>query len=71
MAKFPGGTPGRWDRIAVEIGRTVAEVSLSYLGSSAQKLDNTLALSNSTVQQLWLEGKDLITTKKILAVCTI
>jgi len=27
MAKFPGGTPGRWDRIAIDIGRTVAEVS--------------------------------------------
>lgn len=33
MAKFPGGTPGRWDRIAVEIGRTVAEVSIHEIPS--------------------------------------
>jgi len=27
MAKFPGGTPGRWDRIAHDIGRTAKEVT--------------------------------------------
>eukprot|EP00112_Aurelia_sp_Birch-Aquarium-sp1_P024809 Seg80.2 transcript_id=Seg80.2/GoldUCD/mRNA.D3Y31 product="DnaJ subfamily C member 1" protein_id=Seg80.2/GoldUCD/D3Y31 len=27
MGKFPGGTPGRWDRIALEVGRTVQEVT--------------------------------------------
>lgn len=26
MGKFPGGTPGRWDRIAHELGRSPAEV---------------------------------------------
>ena len=26
MVKFPGGLPGRWDRIALEVGRTVSEV---------------------------------------------
>ncbi|XP_051984027.1 dnaJ homolog subfamily C member 1-like [Xyrauchen texanus] len=27
MAKFPGGTPGRWEKIAHEIGRSVTEVT--------------------------------------------
>ena len=27
MIKFPGGTPNRWEKIAVEIGRSVEEVS--------------------------------------------
>ena len=29
MIKFPGGTPNRWEKIAVEIGRSVDEVSQS------------------------------------------
>uniref|UniRef100_A0A3B4E0N6 DnaJ homolog subfamily C member 1 n=1 Tax=Pygocentrus nattereri TaxID=42514 RepID=A0A3B4E0N6_PYGNA len=27
MAKFPGGTPGRWEKIAHELGRSVTEVT--------------------------------------------
>lgn len=27
MVKFPGGTPGRWEKIAHELGRSVADVS--------------------------------------------
>ncbi|KAK1790144.1 hypothetical protein P4O66_014066 [Electrophorus voltai] len=27
MAKFPGGTPGRWEKIAHELGRSVADVT--------------------------------------------
>lgn len=27
MVKFPGGTPGRWERIALELNRSVAEVT--------------------------------------------
>ena len=27
MSKFPGGTPGRWERIAHELGRRADEVS--------------------------------------------
>ncbi|XP_034468757.1 dnaJ homolog subfamily C member 1 [Hippoglossus hippoglossus] len=27
MVKFPGGTPGRWDKIAHELGRSVSEVT--------------------------------------------
>ncbi|XP_023262732.1 dnaJ homolog subfamily C member 1-like [Seriola lalandi dorsalis] len=28
MVKFPGGTPGRWEKIAHELGRSVSDVSL-------------------------------------------
>lgn len=28
MVKFPGGTPGRWEKIAHELGRSVTDVSL-------------------------------------------
>ncbi|NWX98480.1 DNJC1 protein, partial [Nothoprocta ornata] len=28
MVKFPGGTPGRWEKIAHDLGRSVADVSL-------------------------------------------
>lgn len=27
MVKFPGGTPGRWEKIAHELGRSVTDVS--------------------------------------------
>ncbi|XP_047445883.1 dnaJ homolog subfamily C member 1 [Mugil cephalus] len=27
MVKFPGGTPGRWDKISLELGRSVADVT--------------------------------------------
>ena len=27
MAKFPGGTPGRWERIGHELGRRAVEVN--------------------------------------------
>ncbi|KAI3374712.1 hypothetical protein L3Q82_021024 [Scortum barcoo] len=32
MVKFPGGTPGRWEKIAQELGRSVTDVSLFKLG---------------------------------------
>ncbi|XP_010147812.1 PREDICTED: dnaJ homolog subfamily C member 1-like, partial [Eurypyga helias] len=28
MVKFPGGTPGRWEKIAHELGRSVADVTM-------------------------------------------
>lgn len=34
MVKFPGGTPGRWEKIAHELGRSVSEVSLIKLVSN-------------------------------------
>ncbi|GAB5573335.1 dnaJ homolog subfamily C member 1 isoform X1 [Prionailurus iriomotensis] len=40
MVKFPGGTPGRWEKIAHELGRSVTDrmVRLSELKSTAQNL---------------------------------
>lgn len=29
MVKFPGGMPGRWEKIAHELGRSVSDVSLT------------------------------------------
>lgn len=31
MVKFPGGTPGRWEKIAHELGRSVTDVSQLHL----------------------------------------
>lgn len=28
MVKFPGGSPGRWEKIAQELGRSVTDVSM-------------------------------------------
>ena len=28
MVKFPGGSPGRWEKIAHELGRSVTDVSV-------------------------------------------
>lgn len=36
MVKFPGGTPGRWEKIAHELGRSVTDVSQSELVQSEQ-----------------------------------
>lgn len=36
MVKFPGGTPGRWEKIAHELGRSVTDVSQSKLIPSGQ-----------------------------------
>lgn len=36
MVKFPGGTPGRWEKIAHELGRSVTDVSQSELVPSGQ-----------------------------------
>ena len=46
MAKFPGGTPGRWERIAEQMSRTVYEVTkmsskaLDRLALRAQEIQN-------------------------------
>ena len=34
MVKFPGGSPGRWEKIAHELGRSVTDVSLFQLVGS-------------------------------------
>ena len=28
MVKYPGGTPGRWEKVACDMGRSVKDVSL-------------------------------------------
>ncbi|NXA44721.1 DNJC1 protein, partial [Nothocercus julius] len=47
MVKFPGGTPGRWEKIAHELGRSVADVSSPgfALLSTAIFLTGTIRLS--------------------------
>lgn len=58
MAKFPGGTPGRWDRIAHELGRSAEEVT-----KKVKSMKESLA-SNIIVKS----GGDTVVTKKKLAV---
>ncbi|XP_065057507.1 dnaJ homolog subfamily C member 1-like [Rhopilema esculentum] len=49
MAKFPGGTPGRWDRIAHQIGRTVQEVTKKVKEMKTSLCDSgTIASGNQT-----------------------
>ncbi|XP_029444579.1 dnaJ homolog subfamily C member 1 isoform X2 [Rhinatrema bivittatum] len=56
MVKFPGGTPGRWEKIAHELGRSVADVT-----TKAKQIKDTVTCSpgiirlselKSTVQNL-------------------
>lgn len=47
MVKFPGGTPGRWEKIAHELGRSVADVS---------HLDLHCTLSDKTDQDRQCKG---------------
>ncbi|RLW11468.1 hypothetical protein DV515_00001449 [Chloebia gouldiae] len=48
MVKFPGGTPGRWEKIAHELGRSVADVS---------------ALRFALFKRIMIEGIDKVTLK--------
>lgn len=43
MVKFPGGTPGRWEKIAHELGRSVTDVSQSELVPSGQDYAHILS----------------------------
>lgn len=36
MVKFPGGTPGRWEKIVHELGRSVSDVSVFGLHSAVK-----------------------------------
>lgn len=40
MVKFPGGTPGRWERIAHELNRSVAEVTTKVKQVKEQVIHN-------------------------------
>jgi len=61
MAKFPGGTPGRWDRIAHELGRsssnvikTVKNLKVSYTSNLAMGGGDKLSLK--TKREANVEG---------------
>jgi len=58
MGKFPGGTPGRWDRIALELGRRSDEITKKV------KEMKTALVANVTTNT----GGDQVVTKKKLAV---
>ncbi|KAM9308123.1 dnaJ homolog subfamily C member 1 [Gastrophryne carolinensis] len=45
MVKFPGGTPGRWEKIAHELGRSVADVT-----TKAKQLKDNVSYSPGTVR---------------------
>lgn len=45
MVKFPGGTPGRWEKIAQDLGRSVTDVKIFKFYFSNQ----TYTDSNCTV----------------------
>ncbi|KAF0046386.1 hypothetical protein F2P81_000019 [Scophthalmus maximus] len=45
MVKFPGGTPGRWDKIAHELGRSVSDVTTKV----KQVKDNVSHTSGSAI----------------------
>ncbi|KAM4706295.1 dnaJ homolog subfamily C member 1 [Rhinophrynus dorsalis] len=45
MVKFPGGTPGRWEKIAHELGRSVADVT-----TKARQLKDSVSYSSGTVR---------------------
>ncbi|XP_078510908.1 dnaJ homolog subfamily C member 1 [Lissotriton helveticus] len=45
MMKFPGGTPGRWEKIAHELGRSVADVT-----SKAKQMKDSVTVPSGTVR---------------------
>ncbi|MGH0140429.1 UNVERIFIED_CONTAM: hypothetical protein FKN15_015973 [Acipenser sinensis] len=45
MVKFPGGTPGRWEKIAHDLGRSVADVT-----SKVKQLKDCVASTSGTVR---------------------
>uniref|UniRef100_A0A8C5MY92 DnaJ heat shock protein family (Hsp40) member C1 n=1 Tax=Leptobrachium leishanense TaxID=445787 RepID=A0A8C5MY92_9ANUR len=45
MVKFPGGTPGRWEKIAHELGRSVADVT-----TKAKQMKDSVSNSSGTVR---------------------
>ncbi|XP_057712448.1 dnaJ homolog subfamily C member 1 isoform X2 [Corythoichthys intestinalis] len=50
MAKFPGGTPGRWEKIAHELGRTVTDVTTKV--KQAKELSNQNTVTGLDVQSI-------------------
>ncbi|XP_067863215.1 dnaJ homolog subfamily C member 1 isoform X2 [Heptranchias perlo] len=51
MVKFPGGTPGRWEKIAHELGRSVADVT-----TKAKQVKDFVSSTSGTVKLLELKS---------------
>ncbi|KAM6451381.1 dnaJ homolog subfamily C member 1 isoform 1-T1 [Liasis olivaceus] len=45
MVKFPGGTPGRWEKIAHELGRSVADVTMK-----AKQIKDSVTCAPGTIK---------------------
>ncbi|KAF0876984.1 DNJC1 protein, partial [Crocuta crocuta] len=50
MVKFPGGTPGRWEKIAHELGRSVTDVT-----TKAKQLKDSVTCSPGDLHSVYLE----------------
>uniref|UniRef100_UPI00398EA141 dnaJ homolog subfamily C member 1 isoform X2 n=1 Tax=Pristiophorus japonicus TaxID=55135 RepID=UPI00398EA141 len=51
MVKFPGGTPGRWEKIAHELGRSVADVT-----TKAKQVKDFVSSTSGTIKLLDLKS---------------
>uniref|UniRef100_A0A672T0M5 DnaJ homolog subfamily C member 1 n=1 Tax=Sinocyclocheilus grahami TaxID=75366 RepID=A0A672T0M5_SINGR len=56
MAKFPGGTPGRWEKIAHELGRSVTEVTAKVKQVKDEHFSLSLSLFPGLVKLSELKG---------------
>ncbi|XP_029380828.1 dnaJ homolog subfamily C member 1 [Echeneis naucrates] len=54
MVKFPGGTPGRWEKIAHELGRSVADVT-----TKVKQVKDNVSNSSGLVKLSELKGPPL------------
>ncbi|XP_072910744.1 dnaJ homolog subfamily C member 1 isoform X1 [Hemitrygon akajei] len=54
MVKFPGGTPGRWEKIAHELGRSVADVT-----TKAKQVKDFVSTTPGTVKLFELKSAPL------------
>ncbi|XP_074545546.1 dnaJ homolog subfamily C member 1 [Halichoeres trimaculatus] len=52
MVKFPGGTPGRWEKIALELGRSVSEVT-----TKVKQVKDNVSHSSGLVKLSELKGQ--------------
>lgn len=63
MVKFPGGTPGRWEKIAHELGRSVADVSslkFALYEQTSTRQAGWKADLGRVGHCLWMEGTTLL-----------
>uniref|UniRef100_A0A3Q3MP19 DnaJ (Hsp40) homolog, subfamily C, member 1 n=1 Tax=Mastacembelus armatus TaxID=205130 RepID=A0A3Q3MP19_9TELE len=74
MVKFPGGTPGRWEKIAHELGRSVSDVT-----TKVKQMKDNVSHSSGLVKLSELKGPplshrsppvtDSVTTQKVGGSC--